>query len=91
MFTTCRDTEKVNYFFFVSDHFTTLQSFEYYFDKKAQALPGRKHFVFAMLSTPRHSPKNNTFGPRSRYRKKLHAAAANQITQNKKISLDIHK
>ncbi len=28
--------------------------------------------------------KNNTFGPRSRYRKKLPAAAANQIAGNKK-------
>ncbi len=28
--------------------------------------------------------KNNTFGPRSRYRKKLPAAAANQIAGKKK-------
>ena len=35
--------------------------------------------------------KNNTFGPRSRYRKKLQAAAANQIAGNKKISLGMHK
>ncbi len=35
--------------------------------------------------------KNNTFGPRSRYRKKLPAAAANQIAGNKKISLGMHK
>ena len=35
--------------------------------------------------------KNNTFGPRSRYRKKLNAAAANQIAGNKKISLGMHK
>ena len=29
--------------------------------------------------------KNNTFGPRSRYRKKPPAAAANQIAGNQKI------
>ena len=35
--------------------------------------------------------KNNTFGTRSRYRKKLPAAAPNQIAGNKKISLGMHK
>ena len=37
------------------------------------------------------SLKNNTFGPRSRYRKKPPAAAANQIAGNQKISLGMHK
>ncbi len=34
---------------------------------------------------------NNTFGPRSRYRKKLPAAAANQIAGNQKISVGMLK
>jgi hypothetical protein len=34
---------------------------------------------------------NNSFGPRSRYRKKLPAAAPNQIAGNQKISLGMHK
>ncbi len=34
---------------------------------------------------------NNTFGPRTRYRKKLPATAANLIAGNKKISLGMHK
>ena len=42
-------------------------------------------------STPWFVLKNNTFGPRSRYRKKLPAAVANQIAGNKKISLGMHK
>ena len=33
---------------------------------------------------------NNTFGPRTRYRKKLPATAANQNAENKKISLYRH-
>jgi hypothetical protein len=47
-----------------------------------------------ILFTPRFfavSLKNNSFGPRSRYRKKLPAAAANQIAGNQKISLGMHK
>jgi hypothetical protein len=34
---------------------------------------------------------SNSFGTRSRYRKKLSAAAANQIAGNQKISLGMHK
>ena len=35
--------------------------------------------------------KNNTVGPRSRYREKLPTAAAIQIAGNKKMSLGMHK
>ena len=35
--------------------------------------------------------KNNPFGPRSRYRKKPPAAAANQIAGNQKISTGMHE
>jgi hypothetical protein len=44
-----------------------------------------------IVFTPRFFAKNNSFGPRSRYRKNLPAAAANQIAGNQKITLGMHK
>jgi hypothetical protein len=54
------------------------------------------NFLGSVLSlkivfTPRFFAKKKSFGPRSRYRKKLSAAAANHNAGNQKISLDMHK
>ena len=47
-----------------------------------------EHLSSTRSSIPSFVLKNNTFGPRSRYRKILLAAAANQIAGNEKISLE---